>query len=98
MISLVTSLAPLVLAGLLAVTGAGKLFGRRITQLAANTVLLRVIGDGPRAAVVLRATGAGELGAAAARLVAPGAPASGAPAALLGVGFPAYLGYSKATA
>lgn len=98
MITLVTSLAPLVLAGLLAVTGGGKLFGRRTAQLAANTVLLRVLGTAGRATLVLRATGAVELVVAAALLAAPAAAVSGTAATALGVGFLGYLGYAKATA
>jgi hypothetical protein len=98
MIPVVSNLAPLVCGVLLAVTGAGKLFGRRTAQLAANTVLVRVLNDGRRAALALRAVGAAELAVAAALLAAPAAAASGAATAVLGAGFTAYLGYAKATA
>ncbi|GHJ40727.1 MauE/DoxX family redox-associated membrane protein [Streptomyces sp. TS71-3] len=98
MISLVCTLAPLACGALLAVTGAGKLFGRRVAQQAAGTVLVRVLGDGRRAALALRTVGAAELAVAAALLAVPQAVAPGAGAAVLGAGFLGYLGYAKATA
>ena len=98
MTSLIPNLAPLVCGMLLAATGAGKLFGRRTAQLAANTVLVRVLGDGRRAALALRGVGAAELAVAAALLAAPDAVAPGITTAVLGAGFTAYLGYAKATA
>jgi len=98
MISLVTALAPLVCGLLLAVTGAGKLFGRQVAQLAANTVLVRIFNDGRRATLALRLVGAAEVAVAIGLLTAPEATVSGATAAVLGVGFIAYLGYAKATA
>lgn len=98
MIPIVSDLAPLVCGVLLAVTGAGKLFGRRVEQLAANTVLVRVLNDGRRAALALRTVGAAELVVAAALLAAPATVAPGVATAALGVGFVAYLGYAKATA
>ena len=92
-------LAPLVCGALLAVTGAAKLFGRRTAQLAANTVLVRVLNDGRRATLALRAVGAAELVVAAGLLAAPTSSVlPGAAAALLGAGFTGYLGYAKATA
>lgn len=94
----VASLAPAVCAALLLVTGAGKLFGRRVAQLAANTILLRVLNDGRRATLALRTVGAVELVIAAALLAAPRAAVSGVAAATLGVGFTGYLGYARATA
>lgn len=98
MIPIVSDLAPLVCGVLLAVTGAGKLFGRRTAQLAANTVLVRVLNDGRRAAIALRTVGAAELAVAAALLAAPDATVPGIATAALGCGFVAYLGYAKATA
>jgi hypothetical protein len=98
MISVITSLAPLLCGALLAVTGAAKLFGRRTAQLAANTVLVRVLGNGHRATAALRTLGAAELLIAAALLAAPGTAVPGAATAVLGAGFTAYLGYARATA
>ncbi|MCL2552194.1 MAG: hypothetical protein FWE15_02890 [Actinomycetia bacterium] len=98
MIPIVSDLAPLVCGVLLAVTGASKLFGRRTAQLAANTVLVRVLNDGRRAGLALRAVGAAELAVAAALLAVPDTVAPGAATAALGAGFVAYLGYARATA
>ncbi|MEU6854771.1 MauE/DoxX family redox-associated membrane protein [Actinacidiphila alni] len=98
MISVLTSLAPLLCGALLAVTGAAKLFGRRTAQLAANTVLVRVLGNGHRATAALRTVGAAEVLIAAALLAAPEAAAPGVATALLGAGFTGYLAYARATA
>ncbi|MFJ4412120.1 MauE/DoxX family redox-associated membrane protein [Streptomyces sp. NPDC088910] len=98
MISVIPSLAPLLCGVLLAVTGAPKLFGRRTAQLAANTVLVRVLGNGHRATRALRAVGAVELLIAAALLAVPEAVAPAVATAVLGAGFTAYLGYARATA
>ncbi|MBY8882942.1 MauE/DoxX family redox-associated membrane protein [Actinacidiphila acidipaludis] len=98
MIPIVSDLAPLLCGVLLAVTGAGKLFGRRTAQLAANTVLVRVLNDGRRAGQALRAVGAAELAVAAALLAAPRAVVPGVATAVLGAGFVGYLGYAKVTA
>lgn len=98
MISLVTALAPLVCGLLLAVTGAGKLFGRQVAQLAANTVLVRIFNDGRRATLALRLVGAAEIAIAVGLLAVPGSVVSGAAATALGVGFTGYLGYAKVTA
>jgi hypothetical protein len=98
MISIVSNLAPVVCGVLLAVTGAAKLFGRRTAQLAANTVLVRVLGEAGRATTALRALGAAELAVATALLAAPTSVAPGVAAAALGAGFTAYLGYARATA
>lgn len=95
---MIQNLLPLVCGVLLAVSGAGKLFGRRITQVAANTVLVRVLGNGHRAAYALRTVGAAELAVAAALLAVPTAVVPGVATALLGAGFTGYLGYAKATA
>ncbi|WP_435134635.1 MauE/DoxX family redox-associated membrane protein [Actinacidiphila sp. bgisy144] len=95
---MILDLAPLVCGVLLAATGAAKLFGRRTAQVAANTVLVRVLGNGHRAAFALRAVGAAELAAAAGLLAVPGTVLPGAATALLGAGFTGYLGYAKATA
>jgi hypothetical protein len=102
MIPLVSDLAPLVCGVLLAVTGAGKLFGRRTALVAAGTVLIRVLGEARRAGLVLRAVGAAELAVAAGLLAGPaaGLPAvvPGAATAGLGAAFLGYLGYARATA
>ncbi len=74
---MIQNLLPLVCGVLLAVSGAGKLFGRRIAQVAANTVLVRVLGNGHRAAYALRAVGAAELAVAAALLAVPTAVVPG---------------------
>lgn len=98
MIPLASGLAPLVCGLLLAVTGAGKLFGRRTDQLAANTVLVRVFNDGRRAGLALRSVGAAELAVAAGLLAAPTAMLPGIGTTVLGLGFTGYLAYAKATA
>ncbi|MFE7045007.1 MauE/DoxX family redox-associated membrane protein [Streptomyces atratus] len=98
MLSLTTSLAPLVLAALLGWTGAVKVFSRGTAQLAPKTVLARMLRSSERAATVLRATGAGELLIAAGLLVVPANPVPGAAVAALGAGFLAYLGYGRAMA
>jgi hypothetical protein len=98
MIPLVSHLAPLVCAVLLAVTGAGKLFGRQTARLAANTVLVRVLNDGRRATLALRGVGAIELALAAALFAVPDTVVPGAATALLGAGFTGYLAYARATA
>ncbi|SHN15844.1 MauE/DoxX family redox-associated membrane protein [Actinacidiphila paucisporea] len=98
MIPLVSNLAPLVCAALLATTGAAKLFGRQTARLAANTVLVRVFNDGRRATLALRVLGGVELSLGAALLASPVALLPGAGTALLGVGFTGYLAYAKATA
>ncbi|MFF8991999.1 MauE/DoxX family redox-associated membrane protein [Streptomyces sp. NPDC014983] len=98
MASLTTDLAPLLLGVLLAATGAGKAFGRRVAGQAAGTVLVRVLNDGRRATWVLRSTGAVELVVAAGLLAAPTGTVPGIAAAVLGVGFLGYLGYARATA
>jgi hypothetical protein len=98
MVSLVSNIVPLVLGVLLGSTGAVKLFGRQAARQAANTALVRILNDGRRATLALRAVGAVELLVAAGLLAAPTAMASGTAAALLGAGFVGYLGYSKVTA
>lgn len=95
---MILDLAPLVCGVLLAVSGAAKLLGRRTAQVAANTVLVRVLGNGHRAAFALRAVGAVELAVAAGLLAVPATVVPGAATAVLGAGFIGYLGYAKATA
>lgn len=95
---MIQDLAPLVCGVLLAVSGAAKLLGRRTAQVAANTVLVRVLGNGHRAAYALRSVGAAEVAVATALLAAPASPLPGAATAVLGAGFTGYLGYAKATA
>ncbi|MFJ1844538.1 MULTISPECIES: MauE/DoxX family redox-associated membrane protein [unclassified Streptomyces] len=98
MLSLTTSLAPLVLAGLLGWTGAVKAFGRGTAQQAPKTALARMLRSSERATTVLRATGAGELLIAAGLLAVPANPVPGAAAAALGTGFLGYLGYGRTVA
>ncbi|MEU6573894.1 MauE/DoxX family redox-associated membrane protein [Streptomyces sp. NPDC046805] len=98
MVSLATNLATLLLGVLLAGTGAGKAFGRHVARQAAGTVLVRVLNDGRRATLVLRATGAVELVIAAGLLAAPATRVPGIAATALGIGFLGYLGYARATA
>ncbi|AEM83497.1 MauE/DoxX family redox-associated membrane protein [Streptomyces violaceusniger] len=98
MSALVCALAPLVLAGVLGPAGAGKLFGRGTARQAPRTALARLLRDGGRAALVLRALGAVELLLAAALLAPPATPLPGTAAALLGAGFLGYLGYARTAA
>lgn len=98
MIPVVSNVAPLVCGVLFAVTGAGKLFGRRTARVAAGTVLVRVLGGARQATAVLRGLGGVELALAAALLAAPTAVVPGAATAALGLGFTGYLGYARATA
>ncbi|MYV50208.1 MauE/DoxX family redox-associated membrane protein [Streptomyces sp. SID2888] len=98
MIPVVSGLAPLVCGLLLALTGAGKLFGRQTARLAANTVLVRVLNDGRRATLALRTVGGVELALAAALLAAPTETVPGAATVALGLGFTGYLAYARATA
>ncbi|MEK8174821.1 hypothetical protein NKH77_54500 [Streptomyces sp. M19] len=103
MLAMTANLAPAVLAGLLGPTGAVKLLGSRVAAAAPKTALARLLRDSGRAALVLRALGAGELALATALLLLPGtglpgAWAPGTAAVALGVGFVGYLGYGRATA
>ncbi|MFF4084931.1 MauE/DoxX family redox-associated membrane protein [Streptomyces sp. NPDC001777] len=98
MLSLTTSLAPLVLAGLLGWTGAVKAFGRDTARQAPKTALARMLRSSERATTVLRLTGAAELLIAAGLLAVPTNPLPGAATALLGAGFLGYLGYGRAVA
>ncbi|MFJ2344729.1 MauE/DoxX family redox-associated membrane protein [Streptomyces antimycoticus] len=98
MSALVCALVPLVLAGVLGPAGAGKLFGRGTARQAPRTALARLLRDGGRAALVLRALGAVELLLAAALLAPPATPLPGAAAALLGAAFLGYLGYARTAA
>jgi hypothetical protein len=101
-VTLLASLIPLLLAGLLAWTGTGKLLSRSLPTQAARTALPRLVRGTPRrAAHVLRATGAAEILLAAGLLAAPLTPAEPLPGtgtALLGAGFLAYLGYARSVA
>ncbi len=95
---MISDLLPLVCGVLLAVSGSGKLFGRRIRQVAANTVLVRVLGNGNRAFYALRTVGALELVVAASLLAVPTTVVPGVATAVLGAGFVGYLGYARVTA
>jgi methylamine utilization protein MauE len=96
--TLMASLIPPLLGGLLAWTGAGKLLSRSLPAQTARTALPRLVRGPGRAAWVLRAAGVAEVGLAVALLAAPGTAAPGIGAALLGVCFLAYLGYARAVA
>lgn len=98
MVSLAVSVIPLLLAGLLAWTGGGKLLSRSLRAQAARTALPRLVRGPDRSAAVLRATGAAEVLLAAGLLAAPGAALPAAGTALLGAGFLGFLGYSRAVA
>ncbi|MDI5973649.1 hypothetical protein POF50_030650 [Streptomyces sp. SL13] len=98
MASLITNLAPLALGVLLIATGVGKAFGRQVARQAAGTVLVRVLNDGRRATLVLRATGVAELVIAAGLLAAPTTVVPAVAGTALGVGFVGYLGYARVTA
>ncbi|RKN37938.1 hypothetical protein D7294_26545 [Streptomyces hoynatensis] len=89
---------PVPTAGLLAATGAGKLFGRRLRARAARTALPRLTGGNQRATLVLRVTGGAELLLAVALLAAPGRVLPGVGTALLGLGFLVYLGLARRVA
>jgi hypothetical protein len=98
MVSLAASLTPLLLAGLLGWSGAGKLLSRSLIRQAESSALAQLLRTPRRAARALRAVGALEVLLAAALLAAPTAVLSGAATALLGAGFLGYLGYAKAVA
>ncbi|MGP4111281.1 MauE/DoxX family redox-associated membrane protein [Streptomyces sp. 4N509B] len=100
-----TSPLALLLAGLLALTGLGKLTDRALAAQAARTALPRLVRGGARATRVLRAAAAAEVALAVGLLAAPAldapaalAAAPGVGAALLGAGFLGYLGYARAVA
>ncbi|MGW2210948.1 MauE/DoxX family redox-associated membrane protein [Streptomyces sp. NPDC001781] len=98
MLSLTAGLLPLLLAGLLAGTGAAKALGPDVARTAPRTALARLLSSSERAVLVLRATGWAELLLAGALLVAPGTVLPGAATALLGAGFLGYLGYGRTRA
>ncbi|WP_406723855.1 MauE/DoxX family redox-associated membrane protein [Streptomyces sp. GD-15H] len=98
MLSLTTGLIPLVLAGLLGWTGSVKLFNRDTVRQAPKTALARMLRSSERAALVLRAVGAGELLLAVGLLALPASPVPGTATAVLGAGFLGYLGYGRALA
>ncbi|PWI08976.1 hypothetical protein DIZ27_20045 [Streptomyces sp. NWU339] len=98
MLSLTTSLVPLVLAGLLGWTGSVKLFSRDTARQAPKTALARMLRSSERAALVLRAVGAGELLLAIGLLALPASPVPGTATAALGAGFLGYLGYGRVLA
>lgn len=95
MLSTTSGLAPVLLAALLAWTGAVKVFGTRTARQAPKTALARMLRSSERARAVLRATGGAELVIAAGLLALPGSAVPGAAAAVLGAGFTAYLGYGR---
>lgn len=95
---LIIDLVPLLLGGLLAWTGAAKAFSRTLRQQAAESALLKLVGELERTVLAFRALGVLELVLAAALVLAPTwwVPALGA--ALLGAGFVGYLAYGRAKA
>ncbi|MEU6818485.1 MauE/DoxX family redox-associated membrane protein [Streptomyces sp. NPDC046860] len=98
MLSLTTGLLPLLLAGLLGLTGAAKAFGANVVRTAPKTALARLLSSSERAALVLRVTGWAELLLAGALFAVPGSALPGAATAVLGAGFLGYLGYGRARA
>ncbi|MFJ3662742.1 MauE/DoxX family redox-associated membrane protein [Streptomyces sp. NPDC090119] len=98
MLSLITGLVPLLLAGLLGWAGAVKALGRNVVRTAPKTALARLLSSSERAVLVLRATGWAELLLAGALLAVPGSALPGAATAVLGAAFLGYLGYGRARA
>jgi hypothetical protein len=92
---LIIDLVPFLLGSLLAWTGATKAFSRTLRQQAADSALLKLVGELERTVLAFRALGSLELALAAALLLAPTwwVPALGA--TLLGAGFVGYLAYAK---
>jgi hypothetical protein len=93
---LIIDLVPLLLGLLLAWTGAAKAFSRTLRVQAADSALLKLIGELERTVLAFRVLGVTELGLAAALLLVPTwrVPALGV--TLLGAGFVGYLAYAKA--
>ncbi|MCF6467693.1 hypothetical protein FAF44_04600 [Nonomuraea sp. MG754425] len=88
---------PYVIALFLAWAGLMKLFGRRTRAQAGRTALARLTGPA-RAVPALRLVGLVETALAAALLAPPFHPLEGVAAALMSVGFLAYLTYSHVAA
>ncbi len=95
---LLADLAPVLLGGLLAWTGAAKLFGRTTQQQAADTALMRILHDSKWVVRTFRALGAVELVVALGLVALPVSVAPSVAACALGVGFLAYLGWAKVNA
>ncbi|MGH3646930.1 MAG: MauE/DoxX family redox-associated membrane protein [Micromonosporaceae bacterium] len=93
----VSSLQPLVVAGLLAWAGVIKLLQPHGPDGARRTAVARVVGE-RRAPASLRAVGVVELGVAVALLLPPGHPLAAAASVLLAVCFLGYLGYAARAA
>jgi hypothetical protein len=95
---LIIDLVPLLLGGLLAWTGAAKAFSRTLRQQAAESALLKLVGELERTVLAFRTLGIAELVLAAALVLAPTwwVPALGV--TLLGAGFVGYLAYGRAKA
>jgi hypothetical protein len=92
---MLTALVPLVLAALLAWSGAGKLATR---SPGADTALADRLDSPGRADLVLRAVAVVELALAAGLLAPPFQVAAGAGVAVLGAGFLGYLAWARAVA
>ncbi|GAB3421430.1 MauE/DoxX family redox-associated membrane protein [Flindersiella endophytica] len=95
---LIIDLVPLLLGGLLAWTGAAKAFSRTLRRQAADSALLKLVGELERTVLAFRTLGIAELVLAAALLLVPTwwVPAAGV--TLLGSGFVGYLAYGRAKA
>ncbi|RBM20675.1 MauE/DoxX family redox-associated membrane protein [Streptomyces sp. PT12] len=98
MFSLIATVSPLLIAGLLGWSGLAKLRSRSLLAQAGRTALPRLVRGPRRAARVLRASGAAEVAVAAALLAAPEATVPAVGTVLMGVAFLGYLGAAKAVA
>lgn len=94
---LIIDLVPFLLGLLLAWTGAAKAFSRTLRVQAADSALLKLIGELERTVLAFRALGIAELVLAFALLLAPTWWVPALATTLLGVGFVGYLAYAKAT-
>lgn len=91
------SVQPLFIGGTLLWSGGLKGFGRSARRSAERSALASLVGE-ERALPAYRLTGAVELALAAVLLIPPAFFAESAGAAVLGVGFLAYLAYAKIAA
>jgi hypothetical protein len=91
------SVQPLFIGGTLLWSGGLKCFGRSARRSAERSALASLVGE-RRALPAYRLTGAVELALAAVLLVPPAFSAESAAAAVLGVGFLAYLAYARIAA
>jgi methylamine utilization protein MauE len=91
------SVQPLFIGGTLLWSGGLKCFGRSARRSAERSALASLVGE-TRALPAYRLTGAVELALAAVLLIPPALVAESAAAAVLGVGFLAYLAYARIAA